>query len=57
VVGGLACYTQNHTLAQKIFQFQQISRKSVFDWGNSYRKWHPWRRGVCGHRGGHGHGR
>jgi hypothetical protein len=56
VVGGLAC-SHNHTLAKKFLRFPQIFKKSAFDRRISYRKWHPWGQGACGHRGGHGHGR
>lgn len=57
VVGGLAC-SHNRTLAKKNSFNSNRSRKICFSTGkNSYRRWHPWRQGVCGHRGGHGHGR
>jgi hypothetical protein len=56
VVGGLAC-SRNRTLAKKKSSKLQTSTVSARDEKNSYRRWHPWKQGACGHRGGHGHGR
>lgn len=57
VVGGLAC-SHNRTLAKKNPSIlTDLEENLLLDRKNSYRRWHPWRQGVCGHRGGHGHGR
>ena len=55
VVGGLA-YSSDRTLAKKFFHAAIFIRICSGE-GNSYRRWHPWGQGACGHRGGHGHGR
>lgn len=54
VVCGLA-YSIDHTLAQ-IFRMPDLY-SGCLERNCSYRKWHPWGQGACGHRGGHGHGR
>ena len=60
LVGGLACNDPNpsasHSLPspipskRRIFFLSSASRRT-------YRRWHPWGRGACGHRGGRGRGR
>lgn len=55
VVGGLAC-SHNCSLAQR-FPNQQRFSNHLLEISDSYRRWHPWEQGVCGHRGEHGRGR
>ena len=51
LVGGLACIIPAISPRPEKTPIFPIEKEE------SYRRWHPWEQGACGHRGEHGHGR